>query len=428
MPEQLINGLTYTVEIAFPPLATIGTQFVLDDPVKGELDNTVFTLGGDLFIDFTNQVQFVSVQRGRTRELDNFNAGTAVIELIDQQRLLDPNNADSPYFRGVKPRRRVRISVEGELIFAGWIIDWQFDTTLGQPFKVIGLCSDGFQIISNTDLAGYTPSGVQLVNQRINEVLNNAAVAWPVTDRDIGLGVTTVDDEPVTGDALAYLNQLARGEQGYVFVSREGLLSFRGRNDVVTSTVRCRFGDDADPDSVPYRRFVVDFSANLLYNRFVMTPTTGSAQVVNNTESQKEFLVSTLSYSGLPLSSDAQALTLAELLEDRYAQPRTRVQQLETLIGAAGPPWLDAVTLDLGDKVRVVKQFDPGSFWPVHEPFNDEVLLTTDSDDVLLTDGEVQLLTDFGVELDQELTVQSISHQITPSTHVIVVGLSPVYD
>jgi hypothetical protein len=428
MPEQLLNGLTYTVEIAFPPLATIGTQFVLDDPVKGELDNTVFTLGGDLFIDFTNQVQFVSIERGRPRELDQFNAGTAVIELIDQQRLLDPNNADSPYFRGVKPRRRVRISVEGETIFAGWIIDWQFDTTLGQPLRVTGLCADAFQILANTDLEGYTPSGVQLANQRINEVLNDPAVAWPTADRDIGIAVTEVDDQAVTGSALSYFNLLAQAEQGYVFANRQGLLAFRGRDNVVTSTVRCRFGDDKDPASVPYRKFVVDFSANLLYNRFVMTPATGTAQVVNNVASQDEFLVSTLSFTGLPLSSDAQALTLAQLLEDRYAQPRTRVQQLETLIGASGPPWLDAVTLDLGDKVRVIKQFEPGSFWPVHEPFNDDVLLLTDSDDVLLTDGEVQLLTDFGVELDQELTVQSINHQITPSTHLIVVGLSPVYD
>ena len=424
----LPNGYTYTVEIAFPALATIGTQFVLDDPVKGELDNTVYTLGGDLYIDFTDLVQFVGIQRGRSLELDQFNAGTATIEMVDRQRLLDPNNADSPYFRGVAPRRRVRITVAGEPIFSGWIIDWQFATVLGEPLRVTGLAADGFQILAQTDLEGYTPSGVQLANQRISEVLNESSVAWPAADRDIGIGVTEVDDEAVTGSALNYLNQIALGEQGYVFIDRQGLLAFRGRDNVVTSAVRCRFGDDNNVASVPYNRFVTDFSASMLYNRFVVTAgEAGTPQVVDNVASQTEFLVSTLSYT-VPLSTDAQALTLAELFEDRYAQPRTRVQQLETVIGSSGPPWLDAVTLDLGDKVRVIKQFEPGSFWPVHAPFDNTVLLLDDDDDELTTDGEIDLLTDFGVELDQELVVQSIAHQITPSTHIIVVGLSPVYD
>jgi hypothetical protein len=253
-------------------------------------------------------------------------------------------------------------------------------------------------------------------------------VAWPAADRDIGIGVTEVDDEAVTGSALNYLNQIALGEQGYVFIDRQGLLAFRGRDNVVTSAVRCRFGDDNNVASVPYNRFVTDFSASMLYNRFVVTAgEAGTPQVVDNVASQTEFLVSTLSYT-VPLSTDAQALTLAELFEDRYAQPRTRVQQLETVIGSSGPPWLDAVTLDLGDKVRVIKQFEPGSFWPVHAPFDNTVLLLDDDDDELTTDGEIDLLTDFGVELDQELVVQSIAHQITPSTHIIVVGLSPVYD
>jgi hypothetical protein len=308
------------------------------------------------------------------------------------------------------------------------VIDWQFITKLGEPLTVSATCADAFQILSNAQLDGFTPATTDLAHVRIGQVLSDSRVGWPADERSIGTGVTTVDDEPVEGDALAYLQVITRAEQGYVFINRQGFVAFRGRNETSTTAVKCRFGDDADPDSVPYRNFNVDYSADMLYNRVIATRTDGTPQIVDDSPSQDEYLVSTLNYSGLPLSTDAQALTLANLLLDRYADPRTRVESVETQIAEPGPPWLDAILLELGDKVRIIKQFDPGAFWPIEDPFSTAIKIQTDDDDDLQTDGDVDLLIDFGNVLDAELAVQKISHQISTSRHVLTVGLAPVYD
>jgi hypothetical protein len=136
MTKVLPNGLSYEVSVGFPQSAALGDVFVLNDPVKGKLDDTTYVLGGDQFVDITEHVEFISITRGRQGELDQFNAATAQVELIDLNRLYDPNNADSPYFRGVKPRRRVRITCNAQPLFAGWVTDWKFSTVLGQPFRV----------------------------------------------------------------------------------------------------------------------------------------------------------------------------------------------------------------------------------------------------------------------------------------------------
>jgi hypothetical protein len=50
--------------------------FILDDPVAGVLDNTVYTLGGTVFKNITDRVITVGIGRGKNRELDRFSAGS----------------------------------------------------------------------------------------------------------------------------------------------------------------------------------------------------------------------------------------------------------------------------------------------------------------------------------------------------------------
>jgi hypothetical protein len=425
MTKVLPNGLSYEVSVGFPQSAALGDVFVLNDPVKGKLDDTTYVLGGDQFVDITEHVEFISITRGRQGELDQFNAATAQVELIDLNRLYDPNNADSPYFRGVKPRRRVRITCNAQPLFAGWVTDWKFSTVLGQPFRVQFQCTDAFQVLANTEMTGYTPATTELSHVRVGAVLSDSRVAWPAGERVIGTGVTTLNDTAVEGDALTYLNAVAQAEQGYLFIDRSGRVRFIGRAEVGAGSVKCTFSDDGN--HVPYRTFEIDFSATLLFNKVVIKRAGGTAQIVDDTPSQTEFLISTLSYSDLLLTTDAQALTLANLLLDRYADPRTRVTALETIIGASGADWVEAFSLDLGDKVRIIKKFEPGAFWPAQDPFDASLILQDDTDVALTTDGDVDLLTDFGDVLDAEAIVQNINHQITTSSHTIKVGLSPVY-
>ena len=104
--------------------------FTLDDSVKGVLDNTTYTLGGDYsLVDVTQYVRSVSISRGRSRLLDRTQAATANIVLDNRQRLFDPTagTAISPYSSSIVPRKNVQIVINDEPIFTGLVDDWGLD-------------------------------------------------------------------------------------------------------------------------------------------------------------------------------------------------------------------------------------------------------------------------------------------------------------
>ena len=81
------------VEIAFDlSAAGNGDFFTLNDPIKGELDNTIYPLAGDILTDVTTDVRGLSIRRGRSRELDKYQAGSLDVTLDNRDRDYDPTN------------------------------------------------------------------------------------------------------------------------------------------------------------------------------------------------------------------------------------------------------------------------------------------------------------------------------------------------
>jgi hypothetical protein len=75
-------------------VAGLGDFFTLNDPVKGQLDNTNFTLANsEVLVDISEDVRSIRTRRGRSRELEKFNAGSIDILLSNANRKYDPTNA-----------------------------------------------------------------------------------------------------------------------------------------------------------------------------------------------------------------------------------------------------------------------------------------------------------------------------------------------
>ena len=87
-----------------------GNFFTLDSPTAGVLNGTQYVLGGAAYYDVTEYVKSISINRGKSRELDRFNAGSANIQFNNQNRFFDPTNTSSPFYGQIVPRREVRIS------------------------------------------------------------------------------------------------------------------------------------------------------------------------------------------------------------------------------------------------------------------------------------------------------------------------------
>jgi hypothetical protein len=185
-----------TVEIGFDLSALGGPFFILDDPVQGVLDNTEYTLGGTLFYDVTEFVRSVSVNRGKSRQLDRFTAGGASIEFNNNNRVFDPENTTSPFFGQIIPKRTIKVETGGSAVFYGVVDDWNLNYDLSGLSLASADCVDGFTLFAQRALSSSTATS-QLTGARINAILDKSEVDWPASLRDIDTGATTLQADVI---------------------------------------------------------------------------------------------------------------------------------------------------------------------------------------------------------------------------------------
>jgi len=159
------------VLVGFQTTASFGQPFQLDDAVYGKLDTG--TLGGIQFADLTTLVQSVNINRGRSRQLQEFNTGTATVSFWNKSRALDPLNTSSPYWNtsanmtGIVPRLPFHILANGIPIYTGLIHDWYVDYDLRNNDIVYASCADDFTVLASATLADHTVVG-QVADQHLS--------------------------------------------------------------------------------------------------------------------------------------------------------------------------------------------------------------------------------------------------------------------
>ena len=95
---------TFTTEIRFTAGAS-STGFELGDAILG-----YSTLGeAAVWSDVSSDVRNISIIRGKQRELDEYNTGTANVTLDNTARTYDPDYASGAYYGQIKVGRWMRI-------------------------------------------------------------------------------------------------------------------------------------------------------------------------------------------------------------------------------------------------------------------------------------------------------------------------------
>ena len=348
-----------TVEIGFGVNAVGGPYFVLDDPVKGKLDDVTYLLAPDtVFVDVTADVASVSIKRGRERELDEYATGTASVVFNDNDRTFDPSYSGSPYAGQITPMRRINIRSGGNYLFAGWVDDWEVVYEPGDKLsRVTADCVDAFAILANQQLAEIAPSfSGDLSGVRITRVLDRAEVAFPAA-RAIDAGNTTLGATTLGANALSYLQQCARAEAGFLFVSAEGTLTFRNRLAVLNVMASAVFSDNRAA-GVPYMMITQRSASDLLYTRV-----TGESETTSNektavapTATTDNFLIRTLALGTLFTLDDTQTQSIVDYYLGRFSTIEVRFHQATVNMAAASAVEVAAVTsLDLSDVVTVAR-------------------------------------------------------------------------
>lgn len=355
--------VTEKIEIGFDLTANNQGPFLrLDDPIAGQLDNSEWTLGGEVFFDVTPRVRGYSINRGKSRQLDRYSAGGASVVLDNNDRYFDPTFAASPYYGQIIPRRQVRITANNIVQYYGLVDDWNLDFAPQGDSTAEAVVSDGFTLLAQQTLTGSTATS-QLSGARINAVLDSADVLWPSDRRNIDAGEQLLvadvipDDTPV----LQYLQQVETSEFGHLFISKSGDVVFKDRNGVVpNSSSLVIFTDDGS--GIRYTGLQVVYGSELLYNQVVATNYGATQVTANDSDSQDEYGIFTLTQDGL-LMDDASLIDWAVYNVNQYSQPEFRFERLDVNLSEITTEQATQVLgLELGSVVQI--SFTPNGIAP----------------------------------------------------------------
>jgi hypothetical protein len=350
------------------------TRFVLNDAVKGKLDNTEYTLGGDRFFDITDRLVSASTSRGKNTALDRIDAGQLNIVLDNYDRLFDPLFVDGTYYSQLIPGKEIRISCNGFPVIYGYVDDLDIAYEPGNRSVVSFQASDALSNLTINNLPEVSPA-VELSGARVTRILDLPEVAWPTDKRSIDTGNSFMSDTDISEgtQAVAYLQLIATSEAGEVFVSKDNKFVFKARNSP-PGVIDLIFTDEASVlglTTVPFAELGVVYGSEQLYNRIVLSndfPTFPDEATAEDAESQLIYGARSYTVNGL-LNNDASDLQfLADFLLARFRDPQYRFESLSVVLDVLTESQQNEVLdLEIGNIVQV--KFTPSGIPPAIEQY-----------------------------------------------------------
>jgi len=318
---------TVRVRLGFTP-----DTFTLDDLVRGVLDTG--QLGGAVTLtDVTADVQNIAISRGRSKDLDSFFTGSCAIKLLNNSRKYENTNTSSPYYPGIEPLivMHVDATTDGgstyEDLFVGFVADIQLTYPDSNNSFATFTGFDSFMKINNTELVNASFSSTDS-GTMIDNILSSSTVKFSTGNRDIETGVSTMQAlSGVTDNTLSLLQTIERSENGLLFMSKSGKLTFRNRHTTYPSTVTKTFSDDGS--DIPYVKVDYINDDNEIYNIINLTREGGSTQTQEDIGSQLKYLIRTLTRSGLLNDNDTEVNDAALFLLGKYKDALLRFDNLE---------------------------------------------------------------------------------------------------
>lgn len=305
-------------------------EFTLDDLVRGVLDTG--QLGGAVsYSDVTEDVQSISINRGRSRDLDTFLAGSCSVQLLNNNRKYENTNTASPYYPGIEPMIAIRVdaTTDGGSTYEDLFVGFVTDINLSYPDKNNSFAnfeaSDAFMKIANTQIIDNSFSSTDS-GTLINNILNSSTVKFS-GDRNIETGVSNMQTlSNLSGNTLSILQKVEQSENGLLFMSKDGKLTFKSRHTTFPSSPSATFSDDGS--DIPYLRVDYINDDNEIYNIVNLTRLNGTTQSVEDIGSQGKYLIRTLTRDGLYNDNDAEVLDASNFLLGKFKDAIIRFDNL----------------------------------------------------------------------------------------------------
>jgi hypothetical protein len=349
-------------------------SFALDNPIKGVLDNTIYTLGGTRFFDITDRLVSASTSRGKNQALDRIDAGQLNLVVDNFDRLFDPLYADGFYFGQLIPGREIRMSCNDLPVIYGFVDDLDIAYEPGNRSVVSFRASDGLSNLTINNLPEVFPD-VELSGARVTRILDLPEVDWPTDQRSIDTGNSLMSDSDIQEgtQAVSYLQLIATSESGEVFVSKDNKFVFRERNST-PNLPNIIFTDEASISGftvIPFAELGVVYGTEELFNRIVLTNDFSSFPyevTVEDVDSQVLYGPRSYTQDGLLNNELSDLESLANFLLLRFKEPQYRFNSISVVMDILSQTQQDEILdLEIGDIVQV--RFTPSGIPPAIEQY-----------------------------------------------------------
>lgn len=344
-------------------------------------------------VDLTPNVRQITINRGRNIQRDQYEAGTAIIRVIDPDSNFNPQNVNSIYYPYLTPLRKIRVSATYDgtsyFLFSGYTTEYRYSYDQAENMGYVDIyVADAFRLFQLSQVTTVADANAgQDTGTRINKILD--AVGFPSNMRTISTGNSLCQADPGSNrTVLSALKNAEFSEQGALYVDGSGTVVFKNRNEVVSSIANTptEFAQDT-VGKQPYKSLVFAFDDKLIINQSQMTRVGGVTQYAENATSVAKYFPHGYNQTDLVIDTDANALNIARTYVATRAETTIRVDS--ALIDLLDPnvSTSSILHLDYYDVVKIYNNQPDGSTliktlqvqglsWDIN-PFKMQVSLTT---------------------------------------------------
>ncbi len=328
------------------PVVTCEIAFA-SDPMAGSFSYT----------DVSADVRSITINRGRSNELDRFEVGTCSIRLANRHRNYDPSNTSSPHYP-VRPMRRVRIrATYGNVtysLFVGFVEGWPISRRGPLDSEVDITAIDGLGALAQVEIGGFYPE--QRSGERINMILDD--IGWPASERNVAAGRSYVAELDLQGsetNALAEMQNASASEFGTLFADRAGIVIFRDRYFRLTNvTAGVTLGDGGrGTGELPYTDLKPNFHTERIFNHAVVSLPDWEPGESENLTSQTRYFRHSLAID-TNLADPDDADSAAQFYVRRYAEPFVTIDSVSFEPRMDPALWAVALQFDPDHLVRIL--------------------------------------------------------------------------
>ena len=315
---------------------------------------------GGASVDITQYVLSVNINRGRSRELERFNTGTVSVTLNNRNRYFDPLVTSSPFYGYLVPRIGISILSAGQLIFDGYVQDWNYSYDVSGESTANVTGADFFVYLAQMSLTGGVQTS-ELSGTRLSKLFvspKDPGIVYPPITPAYSLdnGYRTLQADTITAgtNALEYAQLVEKTEGGYFFVNRSGTIKFVKSRGIYNNNISFTDSGTSNATNFPYQSIEVVYGSELLYNDVTLTRVGGSSANVIKQSSIDRFGRIVYSDDNYLNNSNSDTAKQAYLLAAKYAEPEYRFESVTVMLNPLTVSQQQTVlSLELATIVRV---------------------------------------------------------------------------